>query len=138
MWHTVPNPNWKYKTFYDHCTSFTMLRAIIDVLVTAGLLFALASAMPGVRLKSYGTAVIVALVYGLLSFFLGTLIGMILFIPMFLSLGLLGLLINALMLWLTDKLVEDFEIDSVKTTLIMAVLLTIGRFVLGVLLNVLL
>ena len=21
MWHTVPNPNWKYKTFYDHCTS---------------------------------------------------------------------------------------------------------------------
>jgi putative membrane protein len=115
-----------------------MLRAIIDVLVTAGLLFALASAMPGVRLKSYGTAVMVALVYGLLSFFLGTLIGMILFIPMFLSLGLLGLFINALMLWLTDKLVEDFEIDSVKTTLIMAVLLTIGRFVLGVLLNVLL
>ena len=50
---------------------------------------------------------------------------------MFLSLGLLGLVINALMLWLTDKLIEDFEIDSVKTTLIMAVLLTIGRVVLS-------
>ena len=104
-----------------------MLRLIIDVLATAGLLLVLASALPGVRLKSYGTA----LVYGLLNFFLGTLIGWILFIPMFLSLGLLGLVINALMLWLTDKLIEDFEIDSVKTTLIMAVLLTIGRLVLS-------
>ena len=108
-----------------------MLRLIIDVLATAGLLLVLASALPGVRLKSYGTAVVVALVYGLLNFFLGTLIGWILFIPMFLSLGLLGLVINALMLWLTDKLIEDFEIDSVKTTLIMAVLLTIGRLVLS-------
>ena len=108
-----------------------MLRLIIDVLATAGLLLVLASALPGVRLKSYGTAVVVALVYGLLNFFLGTLVGWILFIPMFLSLGLLGLVINALMLWLTDKLIDDFEIDSVKTTLIMAVLLTIGRLVLS-------
>ncbi len=115
-----------------------LLRPIIDVLVTGGLLLLLASALPGVRLKSYGTAVIVALVYGLFSFFLGTLIGWILFIPMFLSLGLLGLLINALMLWLTDKFIDDFEIDSMKTTLIMAVLLTIGRFLMSVLLNVLL
>ena len=108
-----------------------MLRLIIDVLATAGLLLVLASALPGVRLKSYGTAVVVALVYGLLNFFLGTLVGWILFIPMFLSLGLLGLVINALMLWLTDKLIEDFEIDSVKTTLIMPGLLTIGRVVLS-------
>ena len=108
-----------------------MLRLIIDVLATAGLLLVLASALPGVRLKSYGTAVVVALVYGLLNFFLGTLIGWILFLPMFLSLGLLGLVINALMLWLTDKLIEDFEIDSVRTTLTMAVLLTIGRVVLS-------
>ena len=108
-----------------------MLRLIIDVLATAGLLLVLASALPGVRLKSYGTAVVVALVYGLLNFFLGTLVGWILFIPMFLSLGLLGLVINALMLWLTDKLIDDFEIDSVKPTLIMAVLLTIGRLVLS-------
>jgi len=108
-----------------------MLRLIIEVLATAGLLLVLASLLPGVRLKSYSTAVIVALVYGLLNFFLGTVIGWILFIPMFLSLGLFGLVINALMLWLTDKLIDDFEIDSLKTTLIMAVLLTMGRVVLS-------
>ena len=107
-----------------------MLRLIIDVLATAGLRLVLASALPGVRLKSYGTAVVVALVYGLLNFFLGTLVGWILFIPMFLSLGLLGLVINALMLWLTDKLIDDFEIDSLRTTLLIAILLTVAKVVL--------
>ena len=111
-----------------------MLRLIIDVLVTAGLLYALASALPGVRLKSYGTAVIVALVYGLLNYFLFWLIALIAFIPMLLSLGLFGLVINAFLLWLTDKLIDDFEIDSVRTTLIMAVLLTVGKFILRLLL----
>ena len=111
---------------------------IIDVLATAGILLLLASVLPGVRLKSYGTAVIVALVYGLLSFFLGWLIELVFFIPMLLSVGLFGLVINAFFLWVTDKLIDDFEIDSLKTTLIMAVLLTIGRVVASALLNVLL
>jgi putative membrane protein len=111
-----------------------MLRLIIDVLATAGLLLVLASALPGVRLKSYGTAVIVALVYGLLDFFLGRLIELIFFIPMLLSVGLFGLVINAFLLWLTDKLIDDFEIQSVRSTLIMAVLLTVGKFILRLLL----
>ena len=115
-----------------------MLRLIIDVLMTAGLLFALAAALPGVRLKSYGTAVIVALVYGLLSYFLTWPLGLIAFIPMVLTLGLFGLVINAFLLWLTDKLIDDFEIDSLKTTLIMAVLLTVGKLILRVLVNMLL
>lgn len=115
-----------------------MVTLIINVLVTAGLLFALASALPGVRLKSYGTAVIVAVVYGLLNYFLFWLIALVAFIPMLLSLGLFGLVINAFLLWLTDILIDDFEIDSVKTTLIMAVLLTVGKFILSVLLNMML
>jgi len=112
-----------------------MVRLIIDVLVTAGLLYALASALPGVRLKSYGTAVIVALVYGLLNYFLFWLIALIAFIPMLLSLGLFGLVINTFLLWLTDKLIDDFEIDSVRTTLIMAVLLTVSKFILRLLMG---
>ena len=111
-----------------------MLRLTIDVLVTAGLLYALSSALPGVRLKSYGTAVIVALVYGLLNYFLFSLIALIAFIPMLLSLGLFGLVINAFLLWLTDRLIDDFEIESMRTTLIMAVVLTVGNYVLQLIL----
>ena len=111
-----------------------MLRLIINVLVTAGLLYALALVLPGVRLKSYGTAVTVALVYGLLSYFLFWLIALIAFIPMLLSFGLFGLVINAFLLWLTDKLIDDFEIDSVGMTFLMALILTVGKVLLQVLL----
>ena len=107
-----------------------MLRLIIDVLVTSGLLYALATALPGVRLKSLGTALTVVLVYGLLNYFLFWLIALIAFIPMLLSIGLFGLVINAFLLWLTDKLIDDFEIDSIRMTLIMAVLLTLGKVIL--------
>ena len=107
-----------------------MLRLIIDVLVTSGLLYALATALPGVRLKSFSTALIVVLVYGLLNYFLFWLIALIAFIPMLLSFGLFGLVINAFLLWLTDKLIDDFEIDSVRMILVMAVLLTVGKVVL--------
>ena len=111
-----------------------MLRLIINVLATSGLLYALASALPGVRLKSFGTAVTVALVYGLLNYFLFWLIALIAFIPMLLSFGLFGLVINAFLLWLTDRLIDDFEIDSIRMTFLMALLLTVGKMLLQVLL----
>ncbi len=107
-----------------------MMRIIIDVLATSGLLYALASVLPGVRLKSFRSALSVALVYGLLNYFLFWLLALIAFIPMLLTFGLFGLIINAVLLWLSDKLIEDLEIDSLRMTLLMAVLLTVGKLVL--------
>ncbi len=111
-----------------------MLNLTINVLVTSGLLYALALALPGVRVKSFGTAVTVAVVYGLLNYFLFWLIALIAFIPMLLSFGLFGLVINAFLLWLTDRLIDDFEIDSLRMTVVMALLLTVGKLLLQVLL----
>ena len=107
-----------------------MLRLIIEILVTSGLLYALATALPAVRLKSFGTALAVVLVYGVLNYFLFWLVALIAFIPMLLSFGLFGLVINAFLLWLTDKLINDFEIDSLRTTLLIAILLTVAKVVL--------
>ena len=111
-----------------------MLRLIINVLLSAGLLYAIASLLPGVRMRSFGTAVIVAVVYGVLSYLLFWVIALITFIPMLLSFGLFGLVINALLLWLTDKLVDDFEIRSLGMTFVMAVFLTLGKIALRMIL----
>ena len=107
-----------------------MLRIIIDIGLTAGLVYVLASVLPGIRMKSFGTAVMVALVYGVLNYFLFWMLALITFIPMILSLGLFGLVINTFLLWVTDKVVEDFEIRSLGMTFLMAVFLTLGRLVL--------
>tara|TARA_B100001123_G_scaffold418410_1_gene522382 strand:- start:545 stop:880 length:336 start_codon:yes stop_codon:yes gene_type:complete len=106
----------------------------VDVLVMSGLLWVLAELLPGVRVKTFGTAMTVALVYGLLNYLLFWLLALIAFIPMLLTLGLFGLVINAFLLWLTDRLIEDFEISSLGMTFLMALLLTAGKVLLGVLL----
>ena len=111
-----------------------MIALFVDVLVMSGLLWVLAELLPGVRVKTFGTAITVALVYGLLNYLLFWLLAMIAFIPMLLTLGLFGLVINTFLLWLTDRLIEDFEISSLGMTFLMALLLTAGKVLLGVLL----
>ena len=69
-------------------------------------------------------------VYGVLNCFLFWLVALIAFIETLLSFGLFGLVINAFLLWLTDKLIDDFEIDSLRTTLLIAILLTVAKVVL--------
>ena len=111
-----------------------MFALFVDVLVMSGLLWVLAELLPGVRVKTFGTAITVALVYGLLNYLLFWLLALVAFIPMLLTLGLFGLAINTFLLWLTDRLIEDFEISSLGMTFLMALLLTAGKVLLGVLL----
>ncbi len=72
--------------------------------------------------------------YGLLGYFLFWVIALITFIPMLLSFGLFGLVINTFLLWLTDQLLDDFEIRSLGMTFLMALLLTVGKIALRVIL----
>ena len=62
-------------------------------------------------------------VYGVLYCFLFWLVALIAFIETLLSFGLFGLVINALLLWLID----DFEIASLRTPLLIAILLTVAE-----------
>ena len=72
---------------------------------------------------------VVAAVYSLLHIVLHYILFQILWILtipfVILTLGLIYFVVNAVILWLTDRLVEDFHIDSTATLLVAAVLLTI-------------
>jgi putative membrane protein len=67
----------------------------------------------------------VAIVYSLINFFTGWLLVLLSLPFMIITFGLFKLVINAFMLWLTDKLMEDFEISDLLTTFIGAFLITI-------------
>ena len=89
----------------------------------------LARFLPGVRLRSAGTALVVAIVFSLLNFFLAWLIKAVLFVPAILTLGLLFLIlpfiVNTILLWLTDKLLHAFEITSFGTLLLSSAVITV-------------
>jgi putative membrane protein len=102
-----------------------MFRLLLQWVLSAVSLMGIAKLLPGVYVKSFGTAMVVAAVYGVLSVLCSWLLGIIFFLPLLLTFGLFALVINALLLFVTDQLVEDFAIDSLITTLIAAVALTI-------------
>ncbi|GAB4338826.1 MAG: phage holin family protein [Calditrichia bacterium] len=88
-------------------------------------IFLVARIMPSVHIKSYGTAVIVAIVYSFINLLLGWLFTLISFPLIVITFGLFKFVINAALLWITDQLIDDFRIDSFGSTLLAALLITI-------------
>jgi len=102
---------------------------LLHLAVLTVTILALARLLPGVRVRSVGSAIAVAVVFSLLNFFLGWLVKVALFVPAILTLGLLFLifpfLVNTVMLWLTDKLLRGFEIEGLGTLLLSAAIITL-------------
>jgi putative membrane protein len=93
----------------------------------------LARVLPGFHIRTQGTALVVAVVFSLLNWSLGWFIKAMLFLPAILTLGLLFLIlpfiVNAIVLWLTDKLLAAFEIDNARTLWLAAAGITLVNFV---------
>ncbi|KAA3618217.1 MAG: phage holin family protein [Calditrichaeota bacterium] len=97
--------------------------------LTVGILAA-TKIVPGVNLKNNITAFVVAAVYSVIHFFLFKIL-MFLSLPIvFLTIGLFTIVINAVLLWITDKLLDDFEIKSFGTTIIASLVISVVSIVL--------
>jgi putative membrane protein len=105
-----------------------MLTLLHIAAITATILL-LARLLPSVRIKGIGSAVVVAIVFSVLNFLLGWIIKAALFVPAVLTLGLLFLfvpfIVNTVMLWLTDKLLHAFEIQTTRALLLSSAAITL-------------
>ena len=98
---------------------------LISIFFLSVAVFVVAQLLKGITLKSYGTALIVALVYGFLSWLLGGIFTFLTLPLMVLTFGLFKFVINAILLWLTDMLIPDFKINGVGTLIVAAILITL-------------
>jgi putative membrane protein len=109
------------------------LRVLIAWLLSGAAVLGVSKILPGFRIGSFGTALIVAAVYSVLYVVLHFILFKVLWIltiPLvILTLGIIYFVVNAVILWLTDKLVEDFHIDSAATLVMAAVLLTVTNWI---------
>ncbi len=97
------------------------MNIIFELLINAGVLFLLAYLLPTVNIKSYGTAIAVALVIGILN----ATIGFLLRLPLnIVTLGLLSffvrLLVTAIVIKLVDKFFAGFEVKTFSAAVIIA------------------
>ena len=93
-------------------------------------IFLVSRLMEGIRLKSFGTAIVVAIVYSVVDLLLWWILVFFAMPMIILTFGIFLLVINAFMLWLTDQFIDDFEIKSLKTTFIAACIISLINIVL--------
>lgn len=105
---------------------------IINLLVSALVVFGLANILPGVSIKGYGSAIIVALVIGLLNAIVKPVLSFISFPITVLTLGLFSLVITAIIILLASAIMGDsFHVDGFLYALIFGVVLAIVNSLIG-------
>ncbi|MFI3240393.1 MAG: phage holin family protein [Bacteroidales bacterium] len=97
---------------------------IINILISAIAVYATASLLPGVQIKSFGTAIIVAITLGILNFLIKPIL-IILTIPItIITLGLFLLVINALVIQLANSLITNFQVTNFWWALLFSLILS--------------
>lgn len=111
------------------------MRIIVNLLVTALLVFLLANFLPGVSVDGYGSSIIVVIVLTLLNIFIKPILQIISIPVTIVTLGLFLFVINALIIWMCSGLVSGFHIDGFWYALLFSLVLSIVQSVVGGLLS---
>ena len=100
---------------------------IINLLISAGVLMLMAYIMPQVHIKSFLTALWVALLIGILNATVGLLLRFVgnLF-TLFLLSFIIRLIVTAIVIKLADKLTRNFEVKGFWPALVIAIALAIA------------
>lgn len=104
-----------------------MLNMIWNLVLLSAVVYGVAWLLPGMRIKNFVTAILVAVVYSVINFLLYKILFWLSIPFVIITFGLFTLVINAFLLWITDKILDDFEIDSIGWTVVAAVLITLGN-----------
>ena len=102
-----------------------MMHFLVTIIVTAVSLLILARVSIGLDVDDLGSALVAALVLGLLNATLRPILGFISFPITLLTFGLFSFVLNAIVLYITAALVKGFHVRSFMAALISSILLGI-------------
>lgn len=103
------------------------MQILINWIISAMVIFSISYIVPGVRVDTFTSALVVALVLGIINAFLKPVL-LILTLPInVLSLGLFTLVLNALLILLVDRLVPGFEVGGFFQAFIFGIVLTLAN-----------
>ena len=105
------------------------METIIEILITSAAFFLGAKLLPGVYVKSFVQAIIIAIVIGILNFTLGTILKIVTL--GILSLGIFTLLLDAILIQVADFFLKDFEVKNFWWALGLAAMVSIVSGVLN-------
>ncbi|MEO5988726.1 MAG: phage holin family protein [Candidatus Eisenbacteria bacterium] len=102
-----------------------MIRFLLQFIVTGATMLGLSSQLPGFRMEGWKPALVAAVVLGFVNTLVKPVLQLLTFPITIMTLGLWLLILNAAMLWLTQRLVGGFEITNVASLFLGSILLSL-------------
>ncbi len=103
------------------------MQILINWIVSAMVVFAVSYVAPGVKVDSFTSALVVALVLGIINAFLKPVLLILTFPVNVLTLGLFTFVLNALLIILVSKIVPGFEVGSFLSAFFFGIILSIAN-----------
>ncbi|MFP3597137.1 phage holin family protein [Chryseobacterium sp. SIMBA_029] len=101
------------------------MNLIIRLFVTAIVAYLLTKILPGVHFEGFSTAIIFAIVLGVLNLIVKPVLGLLGLPLTIITLGLFALVINAVIILIADYFIDSMVVDGFWWALIFSVLLSI-------------
>lgn len=100
------------------------MNLIIRLFITAIVAYLLTKVLPGVRFEGFSSAIIFAIVLGILNIFVKPILGLFGLPLTIITLGLFALVINAVIILIADYFMDSMAVDGFWWALIFSVLLS--------------
>lgn len=104
---------------------------IVRLLLNGLAVFLAAQLVPGIEVKGFGTALLAALILGIVNTVIRPVLVFFTLPISFLTLGLFIFVINALLFWLVGAFVSGFEVDGFFSAFFGAIIVSIISWVLN-------
>ncbi|WP_298305229.1 phage holin family protein [Flavobacterium sp.] len=103
------------------------MKLLLRILITSILVMVISYLMKGVVVDEFSTALIVAIVLGLLNFFVKPVLVLFTLPVTVFTLGLFLLVINAIIILLCDHFVDGFDVNGFWTALFFSIILSLSQ-----------
>lgn len=107
-----------------------MIKLILRIILIALALLALPHIVPGIMISNFWTALLVAIVWGIINVTLKPLLHLLALPITILTLGLFAFIINALLFWLVAAIIPGFAVTGFVAALLGSLVLTIVNWLL--------
>jgi putative membrane protein len=103
------------------------MKLLLRILITSILVMVISYLMKGVVVDEFSTALIVAIVLGLLNFFVKPVLVLFTLPVTVFTLGLFLLVINAIIILMCDHFVDGFDVNGFWTALFFSIILSLSQ-----------
>lgn len=101
------------------------MKILINLLVSALVIYGLANFLPGVSVDGYETSIVVVIVLGLLNIFVKPILNLVSIPVTIVTFGLFLFVINAVIILMCASLITGFEVDGFWYALLFSLILSL-------------